>query len=664
MPYKTEEKLVADEIKKLVPVLGKKTAERLAKAYLLGDETTRKRIIEMVDITKAAVFSDSDLRDAVLMEPPENLTGDIRLGDVLYGKKRLCGFNLESEQMLTHVGIFGSSGYGKTNISYSMIKGLSDKGIPVIIFDFSKRNYKDLLSTDLKEKIDIYTIGRDIAPFSFNPLKPPKGIDLSQWIKEFASIFDHAYWLLGGGTHIILKALTGIYEEKKNPRLYDLKEWLEDYHTNASTARERNWLATARRPLESLCMKGIRDIFACDEGTQPSEFFKPGRITILELDALSTGDKTFFIEIILQWIRDWLLVSNKKEELTGVVILEEAHHVLNREKAKRLGSETVMDLVFREVRELGLGIVYIDQHPSLVSYPAMGNTSTHVYMNLGLDTKQSSDIMDAGNMLGLTEDEIKYLRQLPVGHGFVLMRRSDSPRPFVVGFDEFALKKGSVTDKHIQVHMKPRIKVFASEPKDRIEVPVQKLDDNSYRVVKAIGLGKGLSSSQIYKRLRMSGTTFSEAVKRLKDSSVIGTKEVKNKNSKSIYHFLTDMGEQIFEGRFSEDVEASKKESQIDKESLISIFEMNGWKCEKIGANEVELSNQDSKIDLVFVTNMDRKAILKDIRDGCYYIAANEEIGNIICQLAAKQAKNTKVAINLAIADEFSKHYGFQRLEL
>ena len=59
MAYKPEEKLVAEEIKKLIPVLGKKTAERLEKAYLLGDETTRKRIIEN---TREIVLMRAELR--------------------------------------------------------------------------------------------------------------------------------------------------------------------------------------------------------------------------------------------------------------------------------------------------------------------------------------------------------------------------------------------------------------------------------------------------------------------------------------------------------------------------------------------------------------------------------------------------------------------------
>ena len=141
-------------------------------------------------------------------------------------------------------------------------------------------------------------------------------------------------------------------------------------------------------------------------------------------------------------------------------ILEEAHHILNREKAQKMGSETVVDLIFREVRELGIGMIYIDQHPSLVSYPALGNTSTHIYMNLGLDTRQSSDVRDASNMLGLNYDEEGYyLRRLPIGSGFMLLRGSDFPEPFLVSFPKFDLEKGIVSDRDIAEHMRGSIPV-------------------------------------------------------------------------------------------------------------------------------------------------------------------------------------------------------------
>ena len=161
-----EEELISNEIKKLVPVLGKATATRLSKAYLLGDETTRKRVAELIDIVKAGVFSDEELRETVLLEPPNKAAatkGSIEFGRVLYGKKRLYPLKLDPSVLLTHIGIFGSSGYGKTNLSYWMIEQLAGTDVPVLIFDFSKKNYRELLQTGLRDRINIYTIGKNIA---------------------------------------------------------------------------------------------------------------------------------------------------------------------------------------------------------------------------------------------------------------------------------------------------------------------------------------------------------------------------------------------------------------------------------------------------------------------------------------------------------------------
>ena len=88
----TTEKLLADEIKKLIPVLGRENAAALSRAYLLGDEEVRKRIFEVVDAAKAAVFSSEDMAGTVLIEPPEKdvfQRGDFKIGNIMYGSKKL-----------------------------------------------------------------------------------------------------------------------------------------------------------------------------------------------------------------------------------------------------------------------------------------------------------------------------------------------------------------------------------------------------------------------------------------------------------------------------------------------------------------------------------------------------------------------------------------------
>ncbi len=533
--------MVTKDIRRLTPVLGRHNVERLEKAYLLGEEETRKRIIETVDSMKAAVFSDDDLRNTILLEPPSkgiSKDGDVELGKVLYGRKELYPLRLQKEIFLTHMGIFGSSGYGKTNAAFHLIRELSDQGIPVIVFDFAKRNYKDLLNTELKDKVKVYTVGRDVSPFKFNPLVPPEGVLKSQWVKEFSEIFDHAYWMMGGGRHVILKALEDVYSYKEKPTLKDLKMWLDDYTKKKMSGRERNWVATAKRPFESLCFAETGSVFAVDKGVTPDRFFEPGQITVLELDALSTNDKTFLIEIVLQWMRDWLLVNDSRDQLKGVVFLEEAHHVLNREKASKTGSESVIDLIFREIRELGVGLVYMDQHPSLISYPALGNTSTHVYMNLGLDTKQSSDVSDSIHMLGLDyREESEYLRQLPIGQAFFVSRICEFPRPFLVKFPKMDVKRGSVNDQDLEKQSDGQEYIEEVKEAERgLKLP--ELDDLEWRVLKEIGETEK-KSSEIYKSLHISGTKFKQASEGLMDKGLVNRKETKIRGQKTYLHSLS-----------------------------------------------------------------------------------------------------------------------------
>lgn len=675
-----EEKLITDEIRKLVPVLGKENAQRLSRAYLLGDEEIRKRIFELVDATKAAVFTSDELHEAVLMEPPPKdiaTSGEIEVGEVIYGRKRAYPFRMPIESMLTHIGIFGSSGYGKTNISYCLIEKLSDKGIPVIVFDFSKRNYKDLLATKLKDRIDIYTLGRSPSPFKFNPLRPPEEVSLSQWIKEFSAVFDHAYWMMGGGRHIILKALEAIYEQKDNPVLHDIKRWLDEYGEARLPARERNWLATATRPLDSLCFREIGKIFRCREGVKPSEFFKSGRVTVLELDALDTNDKTFFIEIVLQWVRDWMLVSGSREKLKGVVILEEAHHVLNREKSSKLGAETLIELIFREIRELGLGMIYIDQHPSMVSYPALGNTSTHIYMNLGLDTKHASDILDASNMLGLDyKEEGSYLRKLPVGEGFVLNRMSGFPRPFTVRFDEFPIPKGQVTDEDISKWMEGKLPVEIEEEgiehKDiskpetiKEEMPdpdeLEDIDAKGWEIFKAVGDGKGSFTSQIYSSLKMSGSVFSGKVRHLMDANLVGCMKAKIGRNRMYYYFLTDKGRTYYTSKHG----LLKGAGKMPIDDIVDMFSAVGWTCTRKDDTLRVETEKGETLNIMLVDSLDRSKVYSQIGKNTHFIASTKAVKNILLQEIARYSQRNsihKVAF-IALAEKFDTKADFERVE-
>jgi DNA-binding HxlR family transcriptional regulator len=566
----------------------------------------------------------------------------------------------------------------------------------------------------MKDRVRVFTIGRNVVPFRFNPLVPPEGVQISQWAKEFAEVFDHSYWLLGGGRHIVLQSLDDLYTFKapNYPKIQDMRHWVEQKTNSAnSSMRERNWIATATRPLQSLCFRETGDIFDTEKGVNPAQFFDtPGTVTILEIDALSNDDKTFFIEIMLQWIRDWMLVSNKRERLNGVIILEEAHHVLNREKTRKLGIEAVTDLIFREIRELGIGMIYVDQHPSMISYPALGNTSTHVYMNLGLDTKYSSDIEDASSMLGLTDRDKDYLRRLPTGHAFMLIRKSEFPNPFLVSFPLAIAERGKIDDATLRAEMEKhvlamieerktmvqqavavRVKEKGRESKEKenvkkaktleerqLEEKMRKVTGNGWKLLDVLAEAEGAYTSQVARSMKMSNKVFKSEVERLERLGLVGSRQAKVYKQKAMYFFLTHEAELIVAlktGKLPKDAQVI---GDFGKKAVDWLWKRKYDVVEESGGS-ASVKKEGSEFDVRFVSTGGRSALFDSIKESMenmeselHYICASEKIKNGLLQQAAKFSF-THPSDNFAIfatsldeidkGDAGSKGGDFQRVE-
>jgi len=62
----------------------------------------------------------------ILLEPPprELAFGEYSLGRVFYGERPLYAFGLRESEFIQHVGVFGRSGSGKTNIAFLILREL------------------------------------------------------------------------------------------------------------------------------------------------------------------------------------------------------------------------------------------------------------------------------------------------------------------------------------------------------------------------------------------------------------------------------------------------------------------------------------------------------------------------------------------------------------
>ena len=108
-----------------------------------------------------------------------------------------------------------------------------------------------------------------------------------------------------------------------------------------------------------------------------------------------------------------------------------------------------MEITFREIREFGESLIILDQHPSQISLPALGNTYCTITMNL----KHSKDVNTMSQCMLLSESKDKeILGSLDVGYAMVKLQ-GRYPKPFLIRIPEFEVKKGIISDEYIRKKM-------------------------------------------------------------------------------------------------------------------------------------------------------------------------------------------------------------------
>ncbi len=139
--------------------------------------------------------------------------------------------------------------------------------------------------------------------------------------------------------------------------------------------------------------------------------------------------------------------NTARESLQHTVIIEEAHHLLRSPPGMGDGSEPVIHIALREVRELGESIVLATQNSSVVPVAVFGNQAT----TLAFHTKHASDVRATAQAMLLKDEAKDELGRLPVGEAIVRVARWADP--IHISLDFRSIAKGKVSDSDIRRHM-------------------------------------------------------------------------------------------------------------------------------------------------------------------------------------------------------------------
>ncbi len=168
-----------------------------------------KDLVEKELISRAHdLLGDFRAKPLLSLPPHKKAKGSIHLGTILYEKSK-WDFGISRAELLRNMGIFGMSGSGKTNLAFHILQQLVKKRIPFLFWDW-KRTARHLLPS-IQGRVNLYTPGRKLSPFPFNPFIPPPGLEPSVYINHVVDIMADAYTLGDGSRRILQKAIASCY---------------------------------------------------------------------------------------------------------------------------------------------------------------------------------------------------------------------------------------------------------------------------------------------------------------------------------------------------------------------------------------------------------------------------------------------------------------------
>jgi hypothetical protein len=349
---------------------------------------------------------------------------------------------LKVSALTAHTFITGSTGSGKSNTIYQILKKLNEEGIKFLVVEPTKGEYKD--SEVFGNQSDVTVLGtnptiRGIELLRINPFSFPEGIHVLEHIDRLVEIFNVCWPMYAAMPAILKDAILRSYEtvgwnleESINigyPGLFPtftdvynkIKEVLNE--SDYSQDNKGDYIGSLVTRLRSLTngLNGL--IFHPNEITNEILFDTNVIVDISRVGASET--KSLIMGLLVLKLQEYRIVKGKyNQDLKHVTVLEEAHNLLRRtsieqssESSNLLGKSVEMITnSIAEMRTYGEGFIIADQSPGLLDLSVIRNTNTKIIMRL----PDYSDRELVGKAAGLNDAQINEISKLDNGVGVVM----------------------------------------------------------------------------------------------------------------------------------------------------------------------------------------------------------------------------------------------------
>lgn len=381
------------------------------------------------------VIEHADFGKEVVSYSHEEAQATLNLGKIFnMGSECNNSVKLDRNSLSMHTFITGSTGSGKSNTVYGILRQLEIVGIHYMIIEPAKGEYKNVFG----QNHNVHVFGTNPAfteLLRINPFQFPRGVHVLEHIDRLVEIFNVCWPMYAAMPAVLKDAVLQAYEvcgwdlvdsinmidDNLFPTFQDLLTELENVIDHSSYDKEvkSNYRGSLETRVKSLTNGLNGQIFATDEINNGLLFDSNVIIDLSRIGSLET--KSLIMGIMVMRLNEHRMTHSDgmNMPLKHITVLEEAHNILKRTSTEQTAegsnmagkSVEMIANAIAEMRTYGEGFIIADQSPGAVDLSAIRNTNTKIIMRLPDET----DRRTAGKSAALKDDQLDEIAKLPKG---------------------------------------------------------------------------------------------------------------------------------------------------------------------------------------------------------------------------------------------------------
>lgn len=369
---------------------------------------------------------------------------------------------LDKASLSMHTFVTGSTGSGKSNTIYELIRQINNTGntgVNFMVIEPAKGEYKHVFGN--RQDVKVFGTNPEYSVLlRINPFKFSKGVHVLEHVDRLVEIFNVCWPMYAAMPAVLKDALLQAYEvcgwdfstshnaygDNIFPTFADLQNEMVNVITASDYSEEvkSNYMGSLITRVKSLTNGLNGQIFSSNEIDNEVLFDNNVVVDLSRVGSLET--KSLIMGILIMRLYEYRM-SNAEDmnvPLKHLTVLEEAHNILKRMSTEQSAegsnvagkSVEMISNAIAEMRTYGEGFVIVDQSPSAVDISAIRNTNTKIIMRL----PDESDRRLAGKSAGLKDEQLDEIAKLP--KGVAVVYQNDWVEPLLCNIQEYKGEEG------------------------------------------------------------------------------------------------------------------------------------------------------------------------------------------------------------------------------